>query len=64
MHEDDWRDSDGQNVFEMFVANGGPGFWIRRITWGGTMARIIRRGSLRSLLLTSAIRRSSWMCTG
>ncbi|MGO6813400.1 DUF5710 domain-containing protein [Rhizobium brockwellii] len=46
MHEDDWRVSDGQNVFEMLVANGGPGFWIRRITWGGTIARIIRAGAL------------------
>ncbi|TCU13747.1 DUF5710 domain-containing protein [Rhizobium sullae] len=45
MREDDWQDSDGQNVFEMFDANGGPGFWIRRTTWGGTLARIIRAGA-------------------
>lgn len=45
MHKDDWRDSVGQNVFEMFIANGGPGFWIRRTTWGGTIARIIRAGT-------------------
>ncbi|MBB4283917.1 hypothetical protein GGE43_004736 [Agrobacterium tumefaciens] len=43
MHEDDWKDS-SQNVFEMLVANGGPGFWIRRTTWDGTVARIIRAG--------------------
>lgn len=44
MHEDDWRDIGGQNVFEMLAANGGPGFWISRTTWGGTLARIIRVG--------------------
>lgn len=45
MHEDDWKVSDGKNIFEMLVANGGPGFWIRRITWGGTLARIVRAGT-------------------
>ena len=44
MQKDDWRDSDGDNVFEMLVANGGPGFWVRRITWGRTLARIVRVG--------------------
>lgn len=44
MDKDDWRDDDSQNIFEMFVANGGPGFWIRRTTWGQTLARIIRVG--------------------
>jgi hypothetical protein len=44
MHEHDWRGSDGQNIFEMFVAADGPGFWISRTTWGGTLARIIRVG--------------------
>ncbi|MBY3333976.1 hypothetical protein HFN98_25640 [Rhizobium laguerreae] len=44
MHNDDWKDSHDQNVFEMFVANGGPGFWIRRTTWGRTLARIIGVG--------------------
>jgi hypothetical protein len=45
MHESDLRDKDDQNVFEMIVANGGPGFWIRRTTWGGTLARIIGNGA-------------------
>ena len=35
----------GQNVFEMLVANGGPGFWIRRTTWGGIGARVLRAGT-------------------
>jgi hypothetical protein len=44
MQENDWREREGQNVFEMHVANGGAGFWIRRTTWGGALARIIRIG--------------------
>lgn len=30
-----------QNIFQMVEANGGPGFWVRRTTWGGTYARIV-----------------------
>lgn len=30
----------------MFVAHGGPGFWVRRTTWGGTCARIVRVGQI------------------
>lgn len=41
-----WRQSPGVNVFEMFVAHGGPGFWVRRITWSGTCARVIRVGAI------------------
>lgn len=33
-----------QNVFEMCVANGGPGFWIRRTTWDATCARVVGVG--------------------
>jgi hypothetical protein len=33
-----------QNVFEMMVANGGPGFWVRRTTWDATCARVIGNG--------------------
>ncbi len=32
------------NVFEMLVSAGGPGFWIRRTTWGNTVARVIGAG--------------------
>jgi hypothetical protein len=38
------RDFSDQNVFEMCVANGGPGFWIRRTTWGATCARLVGIG--------------------
>lgn len=34
------------NVFEMFEAHGGGGFWVRRTTWGTTCARVIRLGRL------------------
>jgi hypothetical protein len=33
------------NVFEMYLAHGGPGFWVRRTTWGTTCARVIRVGA-------------------
>jgi hypothetical protein len=33
-----------RNVFEMAVANDGPGFWIRRTTWGNTCARVVGIG--------------------
>lgn len=39
-------DDDQRNVFEMFIAKGGPGFWVRRTTWGATCARIVRVGAL------------------
>lgn len=38
--------ADQQNVFEMFAAHGGPGFWVRRTTWSGTCARVVRVGAL------------------
>jgi len=34
------------NVFQMFVAHDGPGFWVRRTTWGATCARVGRVGAL------------------
>ena len=42
----DWQSLDfsDQNVFEMCVANRGPGFWIRRTTWGVTCARVVGIG--------------------
>lgn len=42
----DWQSLDfsDQNIFEMCVANGGPGFWIRRTTWGATCARVVGIG--------------------
>lgn len=33
-----------KNIFEMCVENGGPGFWIRRTTWGNTCARVVGVG--------------------
>ncbi len=39
-----WQTGEDGNVFEMIAANGGPGFWIRRLTWGKTCARIIATG--------------------
>jgi hypothetical protein len=39
-------EEDQPNVFEMFVAHGGPGFWVRRTTWGATCARVVRVGTL------------------
>ena len=32
------------NVYQMIVENGGPGFWVRRITWGPTIARVVGVG--------------------
>ena len=46
MDTDNWQSSSGQNIFEMFVEHGGPGFWVRRTTWGGTCARVLRVGEL------------------
>ena len=41
-----WQSADfsDRNIFEMCVANGGPGFWIRRTTWGATCARVLGVG--------------------
>lgn len=33
------------NVFERPVNTGGPGFWIRRMTWGNTVARVVGAGA-------------------
>ena len=46
MHNQDWMESRDVNVFEMYVANGGAGFWLRRTTWGGTCARVVRVGAI------------------
>lgn len=36
------EDADGNpNVFQMIVAHGGPGFWVRRTTWEATCARVV-----------------------
>ena len=32
------------NVFQMYVANGGPGFWLRRTTWDASCARVVGIG--------------------
>ncbi len=37
---------DNPNVFQMFVTHGGPGFWVRRTTWGATCARVVGIGPL------------------
>lgn len=44
MTDDGWKISDGLNVFQMIAAHGGPGLWVRRITWGATCARIVAVG--------------------
>src|SRR5690606_151101 len=31
---------------QMFVTHGGPGFWVRRTTWGATCARVVGIGPL------------------
>ena len=46
MDSDGRQDFSDQNVYEMFVALGGPGFWIRRTTWGATCARIVGIGPM------------------
>ena len=38
------QDFSDQNVYEMFLANEGPGFWVRRTTWGRTCARVLGIG--------------------
>lgn len=42
---EEWTTNSQQNVFEMLVDHGGPGFWIRRTTWGATLARVVCVGS-------------------
>lgn len=42
---DDWKQSDGRNVFEMIEDAGGPGIWVRRTTWDATCARIVGMGT-------------------
>lgn len=32
---------DNPNLFQMFAAHGGPGFWVRRTTWDATCARVV-----------------------
>ena len=39
--DEDWRESDGRNVFQMIHDAGGVGIWVRRTTWDGTVARIV-----------------------
>lgn len=35
------------NVFQMYVANDRkPGFWLRRTTWGNTVAKVVSVGEL------------------
>lgn len=35
------------NVFQIYVANGEqPGFWLRRTTWGNTVAKVMSVGPL------------------
>ena len=46
MHDDSWTTSKDENIFQMYVAHGGPGFWVRRITWGDTCARVVRVGKI------------------
>lgn len=29
------------NLFQIFTAHGGPGFWVKRTTWDATCARIV-----------------------
>ena len=46
MRDDSWQTNQGQNIFEMYVSHGGPGFWVRRTTWGNTCARVVRVGQM------------------
>jgi len=46
MSDDSWQRSHDQNVFQMYVAHGGPGFWVRRTTWGFSCARVVRVGEM------------------
>lgn len=46
MSNNDWQEIQNENVFQMFIAHGGPGFWVRRTTWGTTCARVVRVGAM------------------
>ena len=46
MSGDNWHTSQDINVFQMFVAHGGAGFWVRRTTWENTCARVVRVGAI------------------
>lgn len=46
MTDDDWKVPQGCNIFEMAAAHGGPGFWVRRTTWSGSIARVVRLGQV------------------
>ncbi len=35
---------DQPNIFQMYMAHGGPGFWLRRTTWESTCARVVGMG--------------------
>lgn len=37
---------DQPNIFQMYVAHDGPGFWLRRTTWESTCARVVGIGEL------------------
>ncbi len=46
MSDDNGHKIQDLNVFEMFAAHGGAGFWVHRTTWGNTCARVVRVGEL------------------
>jgi Domain of unknown function (DUF5710) len=46
MDDDSWKTSKDENIYEMYVAHGSAGFWVRRITWGGSCARVVRVGKI------------------
>lgn len=35
------------NLYQMFLEHGGPGFWIRRVTWTHVCGRVVRVGAFR-----------------
>ena len=49
MADDMAQDFSDQNVFQMSVTNGGPGFWVRRTTWDATCARVVGIGQFTKL---------------
>ncbi|MDI7923425.1 DUF5710 domain-containing protein [Ferirhizobium litorale] len=42
----DWQTASDQNAFEMLAESGGPGFWVRRLTWDNSCARVVASGEL------------------
>lgn len=46
LHQMNAQDADQPNVYQMFVAFGGPGFWVRRTAWASSCARVVRVGAL------------------